>query len=331
MNSPLTISVDGTPTNGRPGQTIAGILLTSGRTAWRRTSRGLGPARAVLRHRGLLRLPGHGERRPRRPGLPAPGERRRCRGDPVMTRTVVIIGAGPAGLSAASSALDRGASVTLLDAADQLGGQYWRHPPSTAADADRCAVAARLAHLQPAARRPRGRSAMPGADQRARLGDRARLRSDRACAPRTGRRLAPSGSHLPAGRAGARHRRSRPHPSLPWLGSAGGVHRRCGAGVGQVRRHRAGLARRRGRRRTVPAPGRGVPDRHRCRGARDLRSQPGAAAGERLAAAALAVAGHGGQGRRAGRICRPSTPPAHPVLPRSRRRRRPRPRRRSIR
>jgi len=43
MNSPLTISVDGTPTNGRPGQTIAGILLTSGRTTWRRTSRASAP------------------------------------------------------------------------------------------------------------------------------------------------------------------------------------------------------------------------------------------------------------------------------------------------
>jgi NADPH-dependent 2,4-dienoyl-CoA reductase/sulfur reductase-like enzyme len=51
-----------------------------------------------------------------------------------MTRTVVIIGAGPAGLSAASAALDRGSSVTLLDAADQLGGQYWRHAPSVAGD-----------------------------------------------------------------------------------------------------------------------------------------------------------------------------------------------------
>ncbi len=51
-----------------------------------------------------------------------------------MSRSVVIIGAGPAGLSAASHALDLGASVTLLDAADQLGGQYWRHAPATAGE-----------------------------------------------------------------------------------------------------------------------------------------------------------------------------------------------------
>ena len=42
MNS-VTISVDGTPTEGRPGQTIAGVLLTSGRSVWRRTSRGSAP------------------------------------------------------------------------------------------------------------------------------------------------------------------------------------------------------------------------------------------------------------------------------------------------
>jgi NADPH-dependent 2,4-dienoyl-CoA reductase/sulfur reductase-like enzyme len=51
-----------------------------------------------------------------------------------MTRSVLIVGAGPAGLTAASHALDRDASVTLLDAADQLGGQYWRHAPVTAAE-----------------------------------------------------------------------------------------------------------------------------------------------------------------------------------------------------
>ena len=43
MSSPLTISVDGMPTDGRPGQTIAGVLLTSGHSAWRRTSRASAP------------------------------------------------------------------------------------------------------------------------------------------------------------------------------------------------------------------------------------------------------------------------------------------------
>lgn len=44
-------------------------------------------------------------------------------------RHVLVIGAGPAGLSAAVAASDAGARVTLLDSGDALGGQYWRHLP----------------------------------------------------------------------------------------------------------------------------------------------------------------------------------------------------------
>ncbi|QOD44456.1 NAD(P)/FAD-dependent oxidoreductase [Clavibacter zhangzhiyongii] len=46
-------------------------------------------------------------------------------------RHVVVIGAGPAGLAAAVAARGRGARVTLLDASDELGGQYWRHLPAS--------------------------------------------------------------------------------------------------------------------------------------------------------------------------------------------------------
>ncbi|WP_233188957.1 NAD(P)/FAD-dependent oxidoreductase [Subtercola sp. Z020] len=44
---------------------------------------------------------------------------------------VLIIGAGPAGLAAARAARRVGAAVTLLDASDELGGQYWRHLPAS--------------------------------------------------------------------------------------------------------------------------------------------------------------------------------------------------------
>ncbi|HEX4057716.1 MAG TPA: FAD/NAD(P)-binding oxidoreductase, partial [Galbitalea sp.] len=45
--------------------------------------------------------------------------------------SILIIGAGPAGLAAARAARRQGENVTLLDSSDQLGGQYWRHlPPS---------------------------------------------------------------------------------------------------------------------------------------------------------------------------------------------------------
>lgn len=41
---------------------------------------------------------------------------------------VAVVGAGPAGLAAAVAAADCGLSVALIDAADQPGGQFWRHP-----------------------------------------------------------------------------------------------------------------------------------------------------------------------------------------------------------
>lgn len=49
-------------------------------------------------------------------------------------RNVVVVGAGPAGLTAAHAAAEVGARVTLLDASDQTGGQYWRHPAGPHAD-----------------------------------------------------------------------------------------------------------------------------------------------------------------------------------------------------
>ncbi|HMR49428.1 MAG TPA: FAD-dependent oxidoreductase [Arachnia sp.] len=44
-------------------------------------------------------------------------------------RHVLILGAGPAGLAAARAARSQGAGVTLVDSADAVGGQYWRHLP----------------------------------------------------------------------------------------------------------------------------------------------------------------------------------------------------------
>lgn len=41
---------------------------------------------------------------------------------------VTVVGAGPAGLAAAVSAAAAGLSVLLIDAGNQPGGQYWRHP-----------------------------------------------------------------------------------------------------------------------------------------------------------------------------------------------------------
>src|SRR5918996_3644988 len=42
---------------------------------------------------------------------------------------VVVVGGGPAGLAAAAAAVRAGCTVALVDAARDLGGQYWRHRP----------------------------------------------------------------------------------------------------------------------------------------------------------------------------------------------------------
>ncbi len=48
------------------------------------------------------------------------------------TADLVVVGAGPAGLAAAVTALAGGLSVALVDSGAAVGGQYWRHPPDHA-------------------------------------------------------------------------------------------------------------------------------------------------------------------------------------------------------
>lgn len=43
------------------------------------------------------------------------------------TYDVVVVGAGPAGMAAATTAAGAGCAVAVVDAGDQPGGQYWRH------------------------------------------------------------------------------------------------------------------------------------------------------------------------------------------------------------
>jgi thioredoxin reductase len=49
---------------------------------------------------------------------------------------VAVVGAGPAGMSAAVAAADAGVRVALVDAGSALGGQFWRHPPGRALAAE---------------------------------------------------------------------------------------------------------------------------------------------------------------------------------------------------
>ncbi|PIJ12777.1 FAD/NAD(P)-binding oxidoreductase [Leucobacter sp. OLJS4] len=49
---------------------------------------------------------------------------------------VAIVGAGPAGLAAAGAAIAQGARVAVVDAAEQPGGQFWRHRSEAAGVTD---------------------------------------------------------------------------------------------------------------------------------------------------------------------------------------------------
>lgn len=49
---------------------------------------------------------------------------------------VAVVGAGPAGLAAAGAATAQGARVAVIDAAEQPGGQYWRHRSEAAGIVD---------------------------------------------------------------------------------------------------------------------------------------------------------------------------------------------------
>jgi NADPH-dependent 2,4-dienoyl-CoA reductase/sulfur reductase-like enzyme len=46
----------------------------------------------------------------------------------VVEVDVAVVGAGPAGLAAATTAAESGLTVAVVDAGIQPGGQYWRHP-----------------------------------------------------------------------------------------------------------------------------------------------------------------------------------------------------------
>lgn len=46
----------------------------------------------------------------------------------VLEVDVAVVGAGPAGLAAATTAAEAGLTVAVVDAGIQPGGQYWRHP-----------------------------------------------------------------------------------------------------------------------------------------------------------------------------------------------------------
>ena len=131
----VRVIVDGEPFDGVAGQTIAGVLLANGVLGWRTTAGTAGRAACSAVSASASTAP------PRSTACRDVRccQRRAADGDVVVTAQhgadpmtpVVVVGAGPAGMEAAAAPpAERGADVTLLDGADQLGGQFWRHLPA---------------------------------------------------------------------------------------------------------------------------------------------------------------------------------------------------------
>lgn len=143
----VEITVDGEPVEALPGQSVAAALMANGRDSWR-TTRGGGRARGVFCGIGacfdcLVVVNGLPDVRACQRTVNAGDEISTQRGavlpsatveagaaDGVQVVPVVVVGAGPAGLSAAVAAADAGSSVLLVDAAGSVGGQFNRQLPS---------------------------------------------------------------------------------------------------------------------------------------------------------------------------------------------------------
>ncbi|GAA1635821.1 FAD/NAD(P)-binding oxidoreductase [Kribbella alba] len=150
----VRIVVDGEPVDALPGQTVAAALMATGRDSWRTTrttgrprgvfcgigacfdclvvvngipdvracQRTITPADAITTQPGaILPHPTLASEQPRG-GTLTPS-------DASGGGVVVVVGAGPAGMSAARAAADAGVEVLLVDSGTQVGGQFHRQLP----------------------------------------------------------------------------------------------------------------------------------------------------------------------------------------------------------
>ncbi|ADB35551.1 FAD-dependent pyridine nucleotide-disulphide oxidoreductase [Kribbella flavida DSM 17836] len=149
FGEPVEISVDGVPVAAVPGQTVAAALMATGRDSWR-TTRGAERPRGVFCGIGAcfdclvvvngtpdVRAcqrtiqPGDaittqaGAQLPTRTGAAQPTQHSEA-----LSFEVVVVGAGPAGLTAALAAAETGVSVGLVDAGRAVGGQFHRQLPT---------------------------------------------------------------------------------------------------------------------------------------------------------------------------------------------------------
>ena len=138
----VTVTFEGTAVPARAGETVAAALTAAGRLAFRQTAggnpRGLHCGMGACfdcivtidgrpSQRACMTLVADGMRigagspAPMLGTLPDPLPER------VLTPAVLVVGGGPAGMSAAVAAAEAGADVLLLDERSSLGGQYYKH------------------------------------------------------------------------------------------------------------------------------------------------------------------------------------------------------------
>jgi NADPH-dependent 2,4-dienoyl-CoA reductase/sulfur reductase-like enzyme len=142
----ITLSVEGRAVSAGPGQTVAAALTAAGIRVCRVTESGEG--RGVFCGMGVCQecvMTLDGERLRAcmtlvRDGMTVAPLRADDRlvapagaVEPVtLTPEVLVLGGGPAGLSAAAAAAETGAAVLLVDERAKLGGQFYKQPTSVA-------------------------------------------------------------------------------------------------------------------------------------------------------------------------------------------------------
>lgn len=152
-NTPVSLTFDGQEVFALPGDSIAAALISNGHRGCR--TAGAGDERGVFCGMGVCHEcavvvdgePGHlacmtpvrsgiaVDRQPSAPALMAGGvpelpER-------PIEPDVLVVGGGPAGLAAATTAARCGLEVVVIDERSKLGGQYFKQPAGGAVDEDR--------------------------------------------------------------------------------------------------------------------------------------------------------------------------------------------------
>ncbi|MDR9751468.1 FAD-dependent oxidoreductase [Pseudomonas sp. SZMC_28357] len=149
----IAITFEGTEFTARPGESLAAALIAGGVRHFRETRSGA--CRGIFCGMGvcqecLVEIDGRPNQRACMTKVVAPISVKRSLGNPVLpldvaqavvieplhvrTPDVLVIGAGPGGLSAALAARQAGASVVVLDERSLAGGQYYKQLSVTGPD-----------------------------------------------------------------------------------------------------------------------------------------------------------------------------------------------------